>query len=251
MSRSRLISLSLLVAFVVGAVATASASEPPKKCGGKVTTTPNYCVAGLQLENSKGEAISEKVEGTNGEATLKASIGGVASEIKCGKGKSKGTIEDGAGGTVGKSTSRITFEGCKLITPTNCKLDPEDEEGIETSGLKGELALTGAGKRIEDKLEPKEGAAFASIGIEGKTSSCVIAEVGKPKTFNVTGSQRCEVDSSNTEAEKETEKHKTICKTSGGSLEIGVGNPAEVADEATVVLSGTKAHDVWSIKEHT
>jgi len=239
--------LSLLVAFVVGAVATASASEPPKKCGGKVTTTPNYCVAGLQLENSKGEAISEKVEGTNGEATLKASIGGVASEIKCGKGKSKGTIEDGAGGTVGKSKMTITFEGCKLITPTNCKLDPEDEEGIETNVLKGELALTAG--RVEDKLEPREGA-FAAIGIEGKTSSCVIAEVGKPKTFNVTGSQRCEVDSSNTEAEKETEKHKLICKTSGSDLNVG-SNGAEMADEGTVALSGTKAHDAWSIKEHT
>ncbi len=84
MSRSRLISLSLLVAFVVGAVATASASEPPKKCGGKVTTTPDYCVAGLQLENSKGEATSEKVEGTNGEATLQSlqSVRGIGNQVR-------------------------------------------------------------------------------------------------------------------------------------------------------------------------
>ena len=52
--------LGLLAVVAIGVVASASASEPPVKCGGKVTTTPNYCVAGFQLENSKGEAVSDK-----------------------------------------------------------------------------------------------------------------------------------------------------------------------------------------------
>jgi len=63
-------------------VASASASEPPVKCGGKVTTTPNYCVAGFQLENSKGEAVSEKSSVTNGESILKGTVASVTSEVK-------------------------------------------------------------------------------------------------------------------------------------------------------------------------
>ena len=247
MSRTRLILLGLLAVVAIGVVASASASEPPVKCGGKVTTTPNYCVTGYQLENSKGEAVSEKVVGTNGESILRGTVATVTSEVKCGKGKSKGTIEDGAGGTVGKSKATITFEECKLIKPANCKLTAAQEEEIETTELKGELEL--ASGRVEDKLESKTGA-FAGISIEGKESSCGIAEVGRPKTFNISGSQLCELDSSNAEVEAEAEKHKIICKTSGSSLKIGT-NPAEIADEATVVLSGAKAHDAWSVKEHT
>jgi len=77
----------------------------------------------------------------------------VKTEIKCATGKSKGTIEDGAAGTVGKSAVTDTFETCKMIKPSNCKLSAGDEEAIETAPLKGELAMTGS--RIEDKLESK------------------------------------------------------------------------------------------------
>jgi hypothetical protein len=247
MSRTRLTLLGLLAVVAIAVVASASASEPPVKCGGKVTTTPNYCVAGFQLENAKGEAVSEKVVGTNGESILRGTVASVTSEVKCGKGKSTGTIEDGAGGTVGKSKATITFEECKLIKPANCKLTTTQEEEIETTLLKGELALTSG--RIDDRLESKTGA-FAGISIEGKEPSCVIAEVGKPKTFNITGSQLCELDSSNTAVETEAATHKLTCGPSGGSLKIG-GNLAEVSDSATVELSGTKAHDAWSVKEHT
>ena len=238
MPPSRLIPLTLLAAFVVGAVATASASEPPTSCM-KVTTTPAYCVAGVPLASG----VSEEVEGTNsGESLLKATIGNVTSEIKCEKGKSTGTIEGGAAGAIGRSTATMTFEKCKLGKPANCKLTARDEKEIETTELKGELVMTAG--RVEDKLEPREGA-FAGISIEGKESSCVIAEVGKPKTYNITGSQRCEVDSGNTEAEKEAEKHKLICKDSGSGLKIGT-NPAEMASEATVKLTSGKN---WSVKE--
>jgi hypothetical protein len=247
MSRIRFILLGLLAVAAVGLVATATASPPPAACGGTVTTTPNYCVAGYQLENSQGGAVSEEVAGTNGAAVLKAEIASVKSEIKCSKGKSKGTIEDGASGTVGKSTARITFEECKLVKPANCKLTEEDEKEIKTESLAGELVLTSG--RIEDKLTPKLGT-FTAISMEGKESSCVISHVGEEKTFSITGSQRCEVDKNNTEAETETEKHKLICKPSGGSLEIGT-NTAEMTDEATLALSGTKAHEHWSVKEHT
>jgi len=246
MSRTRLILAGLLAMLVVGVVASASATEPPAKCGGTVASVPDYCIEGFELENSKGEPISENVEGTNGEAVLKTTIANVTSEIKCEKGKSTGTIEDGAGGTVGKSATTITFEKCKLLKPAHCKLTAAGEKAIKTTELVGELALTAG--RVEDKLQPQEGAAFAGISIEGKESSCVIAEVERPKTFNVTGSQLCEIDTGNAEAENETEKHKIICKTSGSSLKIG-GNGVQITDEATVLLSGSKAHAPWSIKE--
>ncbi|MGH2904435.1 MAG: hypothetical protein ACRDK7_12765 [Solirubrobacteraceae bacterium] len=247
MSRTKLILLGPLAVVVIAVVAAASASEPPAKCGGKVTTTPNYCVAGFQLENSKGEAVSEKFVGTNGESTLKGTVASVTAEVKCGKGKWTGTIEDGAGGTVGKSKATITFEECKLVKPANCKLTAAQERGIETTPLMGELELVSG--RIEDKVESKAGA-FAGISIEGKESTCGIAEVEKPKTYNITGSQLCELDSSNTEVETEAASHKLDCSPSGGSLKIG-GNLAEVSDSATLELSGTKAHDAWSVKEHT
>jgi len=226
-----------LAAFAVSVVASASAFEPPASCL-KVTTTPAYCVEGVPLASG----TSEKVEGTNsGESVLKATIASTTAEIKCEKGKNKGTIEGGAAGTIGKSTATMTFEKCKLLKPANCKLTSAGEKEIKTTALKGELAMTGG--RVEDKLEPREGA-FAGISIEGKESSCVIAEVGKPQTFNVMGSQLCEIDSSNTAAEKEAETHKLICKTSGSNLEIG--GPAEMSSEATVKLTSGKN---WSVKE--
>jgi hypothetical protein len=128
-----------------------------------------------------------------------------------------------------------------MIKPSNCKLSASSEKEIKTTTLKGGLMLTGG--RIEDKLEPREGA-FAGVEIEGKESSCVIAEVEKPQSFDVTGSQLCEVDSNNTAAEKEAATHKIICKTSGSSLEIG--GPAEITSEATVKLTSGKN---WSVKE--
>ncbi len=66
----------------------------------KVTTAPAYCIAGSPLVNPSAE-----VEGTNiGASILKGTVASVTSEVKCEKGKLTGTIEDGAAGTVGKST---------------------------------------------------------------------------------------------------------------------------------------------------
>ena len=244
MSRTRLILLGLLAVIVVAVVASASATEPPKKCGGKVTATPAYCVEGFQLENTKGEPTSAKVEGADGVSILKATVGGVTSEIECKSGKSTGTIKAGVSGTVGKSKVVNAIEECKLLRPTNCKLTASDEKSIEAAELGGVLGLISG--RIEDKLAPPE-SGFADIEIEGKESSCVIAEVGKPKIFEVVGSQMCEMDKANAEAETEAATHKSICKTSGGSLKIGT-SPAEMTSEATVKLvSGKK----WSIKEST
>ena len=239
MSRTRLISLSFLAALVLSAVVLVSASaEPPPPSSSCATVgTPSYCVAGVPLVNA-----SEKIEGTNsGASILKGTIGSVTSEVKCEKGKVTGTIEGGAAGTVGKSKATMTFEECALVTPANCELTTKT---IGTSELKNELELTGSGKRIEGRFEPKTGNNFASIGIEGKESSCVIAHVGEEKQFTVSGSQVCEVDTNNTEAETEATTHKMKCTNPVG-LKIG-GNKAEITSEATVKLTSGKN---WSVKE--
>jgi hypothetical protein len=245
MSRTRLILLSLLAAVAVSVIATASTSTPASASGScaKVSTTPGYCVEGAPLESA-----SEEAAGTSGSAILKATIAGTTAEIKCASGKSAGFIEGGAAGTAGKSKTKITFETCKLLSPAHCKLTSAEETKIKTTELNGDLELTGG--KVIDKLEPKTGAAFAGVSIEGESSLCDIGEVGKPETFNITGSQLCEVDSSKTTAETEAEKHKLICKASGsGNLAIG-GNPVEISDETMAVeLSGAKAHAHWSVKE--
>jgi hypothetical protein len=241
MSRTRLILLGLLAAAIAVGVVVSSSSgaEPQTAVCSTVATAPGYCVGESPLVST-----SAKFEGTNsGESILKATISGVKAEIKCEGGKSKGSIEGGAAGTAGKSTMTDTFETCKMIKPSNCQLTAADEKEIKTTTLKGELVLTGG--RIEDKLEPREGA-FAAVSIEGKETTCVISHVGEVKIFSVIGSQLCEIDSSNTAAEKEagTTTHKIICKSSGSDLEVG--GPAEITSEETAKLTSGK---IWSVKE--
>jgi hypothetical protein len=239
-----LILLGLLaVAVAVGVIVSSSGAEPPAGSCIEVTKVPAYCIAGTPLVSA-----AENFEGTSGSAILKATIGGTTAEIKCETGKSTGTIEGGAAGTVGKSKTKITFGTCSLLSPEHCKLTSAEETKIKTSELVGELEYTGG--KILDKLEPKGSSSFAAIGIEGESSLCGVAEAEKTVTFNVTGSQLCEVDSSKTGAETEAEKHKLICKASGSNnLMIG-SNPAEITDETMAVeLSGAKAHGHWSVKE--
>jgi hypothetical protein len=244
MSRTRLILVGLLAAAVaVGVVVSSSGAEPPPPPSGSCTAvgTPSYCIAGTPLVNA-----AENFEGTSGSAILKATITGTTAEIKCASGTSTGTIEGGAAGTAGKSKTKIIFETCKLLAPEHCKLTSAEETKIKTTELMGELQVSGG--KILDKLEPKGGAAFAGISIEGESSLCGVAEAEKTVTYNVTGSQSCEVDSGKTEAETETEKHKLICKSMAG-LKIG-SNPAEITDETMAVeLSGAKAHGHWGVKE--
>jgi hypothetical protein len=238
MSRTRLILAGLLAALAVGVVASASAEPPPPASCMKVGV-PGYCIEGVPLVAGFAE-----VEGTNiGASILKGTVGMVTSEVKCEKGKMTGTIEGGAAGTAGKSTAIMTFEECALVTPTNCELSAGSKT-IETVELKDELELTGSAKRIEDKFEPKTGTTFTSVGFEGKESSCVIAHVGEEIKFKVSGSQVCEVDTSNTVAETEATTHKMKCVTTGG-LKIGT-NPAEITSEVTVKLKSGKK---WSVKE--
>ncbi len=155
-------------------------------------------------------------------------------------------IEGGAAGAVGKSTMTETFEKCNLAVPSNCEMAGVDDNEIKTESLVGELTLPSG--RVEDKLKPKSGTVVAGIGLEGKESSCVIANVGEEIIVSVRGFQACEIDKNNTEAEKEEVTHKMICKSSGSSgLEFGTSSaPVEITSETNVKLTSGKK---WSIKE--
>jgi hypothetical protein len=241
MSRTRLILLGLLAVAAVSVVATASTSTPASASGcSKVKTAPGYCVEGAPLENATAE-----IEGTNnGESTLKTTMGGVASEVKCEKGKVKGTIEGGAAGAVGKLAMTDTFEKCTLSKPANCKISEQDEKEIKTASLAGELVLTSG--RLEDKLKSKS-STFAVVVVGAQNNLCVITHVGEEEVVPITGSQLCEVDKGNTEAETEAKTHKIVCKVSGSHLEIGTSSiPVEITSEATVNLTSNKN---WSVKE--
>ena len=243
MSRTRLILLGLLAVAAASVIATASTSTPASASGcSKVKTAAGFCVEGVPLENASAEFTATNI----GESTFKATVAMVKIEIKCETSKSKGMIEGGAAGAVGKSTMTDTFEKCRLAKPTNCEMAVADNNEIKTESLVGEPML--ASGKMEDKLKPESGTIFAGIGIEGKESSCVITHVAEEKVFSVRGSQVCEIDSSNTAAEKEEPTHDLICKSSGSSgLEIGTSSsPVEIASESTVKLTSGKK---WSVKE--
>ena len=230
MSRIRLILLGLLAVAVVAVVASASASanrRPPAV--GKSRRRRTTASPGSSWKTRRANDLGKSRRHERRQSILKGTIASVTSEIKCGKGKSTGTIEDGAAGTVGKSKATITFEECRLVKPGHCKLTSAEEKEIETTDLKGELELISG--RIEDKLEPKTGCLCRD---QHRRQRIFVWDCGSRETQNlhITGSQLCEVDSSKAEAETEAEKHKLICKSLRGSLKIG-GNLAEMTDGTT------------------
>jgi hypothetical protein len=235
-----LILLGVLAAVAASAVGSASASAAV--CGA-VTAAPDWCEEGVPNHEL---ASPEAVDGTSGESILKGTIAAARVRIKCASDKLTGKVEDGAAESVGKSKEgKITFETCTLVEPANCKLTAAQETSIATNNLKDKLVLTGAGKRIEDEFEPEPPAtAFATIAIEGKEASCVIAAVGEVKEFPVTGTQLCEVDGSNAAAETFAETHKVICKTTGSKLKLG-GNNASFTSEAAVAFN---LDQKWAIR---
>lgn len=213
MSRVRLIILSLFAILATSAVASASASAaecPDTIKGGDYAV----CHNGVEYEG--------KIEGTSTVSKLKATVLGLKITIECPKDKFTGEVGDS--GT--SKNAVITFEMCKLVGATNCKV----AETLTTKKLKDQLSTPPA--RIEDTFE-SETANFIEILISG--SGCAITNEGKP--YPVTGSQTCAVDSSDAEAKTEAATHKLICKTTGSKLKLG-GNTATFESSATLNLPG-------------
>jgi hypothetical protein len=233
-TRIRLILMSLLAALAVAAVASASASAHRYVSNSCTTASGTGTKYKTESECLKGEnpgsggwerveiANGTKVTGTIGVSKLVGKITGVAITIECKKGKSTGDI-----GTGGSSHAVLTYEECKIVGTLGekCKVPTT----LKTTKLKDLLTASG---RVEDTFEPETtGGNFIELvvsAVEGKT--CTPAA-----TYPVTGSQVCEVDSSDTVAKTLQASHELICKTSGSHLVLG-GNAATYEGTATVKL---------------
>lgn len=183
-----------------------------------------------ELEDTQ---VPAKVTGTSkakAVSVLKSELDGVPISIVCQKNKVAGTLE-----VEGKSSStKITYEECAIEGSWAKKC--EVPSTISTNSLKDQLSSSG---RIEDTFEP-EGTNFVEIeikAISGKT--CSIAT-----TYPIKGSQTCEIDKSNTEAETLKEEHETICKTSGSNLKLG---PESATYEGTDVVK-LESGGYWAVE---
>jgi hypothetical protein len=152
--------------------------------------------------------------GVIGASKLKGEVAGAKLTVECAKGKSTTgkLIEKGA-----SKENILTYEECKVVgtLATKCEV----KSTLVTNDLKGSQTQSG---RTEDTFEPEAaGGPFIEIelkAIPGKT--CTPAA-----TYKVTGSQTCEVDTSNAVAKETKSEHELICKP-GSNLKLG-GNPAE------------------------
>jgi hypothetical protein len=180
MSRLRLLLISSLVALAVGAVASASASAAFKKefFVEKAAVTTPVAVVG----------------GSSAASKLEAKLFGVKVKIECASSTYTGTLE-----AAGASTGTISFSGCtgKAAAKDKCKV---------VEPIKAELddQLVEVKKALQDEFSPASGGIFVEITIEAETGgTCSVAG-----TFEVTGTQTCELPGSTTEATE----HEIVCK---------------------------------------
>ena len=196
MARLRLIPLGVLAVFATGAVASASASAHEFFGPGHV-------------ELAGGTAV----EGRGGNTTMGIVWDGVHFEVRCERDTLNGTLE--SGGKMG--SSEITLNECKLITgEKKCELSSAEEAEIRMTVNGAQLEEMGG--RLVDRFEPMGSTnTVLTLAIEKKGSdTCTIEGM-----YKITGSQYCEVDRSNSEADVLREEHELICDAGGSELYIG------------------------------
>jgi hypothetical protein len=214
MIKIRTITLGLVTAIAISAVASAPASAA--KCNVKKTKWV-FCTEGNELPETMFPV------GTSGISKLFSSVAGVGIEIRCQK-ATRSLEQCNEIWKVNSKHERIEqLKKCSVnketITPTalpalvNTPPTPPEEE------------YTGIGT---EKI-------YAEITIEG--SECAI-KVTKGK---LTGSQKCTFD---TTFETEKEEHEVICNPSGSKLKFG---SAVAESEFTIRLHLENKHN-WSVK---
>ena len=161
-------------------------------------------------------------EGKSGPSKLESEIAKKRVIIECAHDTITGELE-----ALGRTKKvKIVYEECSLYEVgkyvktalPECKVP-----NIETGALNDQL-ITGKGIGPEDEFEP-EGAAFATIVIEGATCSLVSTET-------VTGRQICQLP----EATVGKVEHEIECSPSGGFLAYG-GKPASYFGSANIKLT--------------
>lgn len=230
MKRVKLVSLGLVAMFVVGAMASASASAVTLK----YATCTNVGSGGHWKDSActKAEAngawdtvavtSATAIEGTSGISKLKTEISSTKVVVICEKDTFVGKIE-----AEGKSKATITYEKCSLENETtkeklgNCKVP-----NIEAK-VKDQLIANGA--VIEDEFTEEGAGPFANVVIEG--SLCTLKG-----TYPVTGSQICKLP----DGQKPAVEHPIECTAAGSKLKFNGSAAAtyEGTSRVHIVLIG-------------
>lgn len=210
MSRIRLVVLSLVAVLAVSAAASASALAAETFGGVQCQPYPEgkwkdpQCTEkGPPNEYETMEITNSEVKGEGETAILKSEISTTKIYIDCQKTTFAGRIEKG-----GKSKSEIKYEKCVLYEESTGK--PISTCTVPTITANVADEIVGGKGHFEDRFTPEKGEEFTKIKIEG--ASCTLKG-----TFEVKGSQRCELP----DAEARQKKHAIRCKESGSSLKLG------------------------------
>jgi hypothetical protein len=167
MFRVKLLFLSIMSVFAVGALAASEASA-----------TPGWQVAGTAFTSTSSETVLGLL--SNGNASLEATISAIAFDILCTAADATGTI---LGTNKDAAANGITFTGCSVSKPTGCTTT----NPILTVALSSELLSTtdNGGTIGLDTWTPTVGTKFTEITMSG--TACSIE--GK---YSITGQAQCE-----------------------------------------------------------
>jgi hypothetical protein len=212
MSRMKFALLSLLAAFAVSVVASASASA----------ATHNYKVELTELIGS------EEIEGNSQEGKMETTVGGTSITIQCQEDyapSKESTIETGGKSKVAKLEFRqcIVYQSKNKMEVLTCVVkEPVTAEAIDE--------LTGQG---EDTFKEKGAGPFSKVTLEG--AKCAL---GNPITLEIKGAELCTTVLS----ALEEITHELLCTPGGSTLKSGT-EPAKLWTEEWVKLKSAKK---WS-----
>jgi hypothetical protein len=228
-NRIRVLLVSLLAVFAIGAVAsaTASAHEFSVPCHKVIAANKGLgewedaaCTKAGGTKEFTTKLLAGETEeflDTSGPAILVAPA--VAIEIECWEDTSKGKLE-----AAGKTTGEATFYRCRVVTPAGCKV----KEPIEIKFT--DLLVGAATEPVKDEFKGTEAEeTFVTITIEG------CAAEGK---FKVKGTQIADLPA----AGQERALHEIISTPSGSKLKLGA-NAAFFTNTETVRLFSGKLWD--------
>jgi len=221
MSRSRLISLGLLVAFALSAVVLAPAlAEESKKCGVPTPTRWVFCYGNGEEMGKPVQTIS----GTGGVAKLTATIGAEA-RFECKENSLVAELESG-----GKGGGTITLLKCKETKPLHCRLTAAEEKEVKLSFTESLIGKLEKGKSEAEFTGTGSGEEVINLEIEDETSECSIP-AGK---YKVTGKQDAELPN----AEEHLTEHEIVATKAGSKLKVG-GNEASLSSTTKVKMSSS------------
>jgi len=240
-NRIRVLFVSLLAVFAVGAVASASASAHEfltcqKVAAGTGKFAESECIkTGAPEEFEwKGIAAAVKVTGTDGVSKFESALAGVKVIIECEESTFTGELE-----AAGKSKGKVEFEGCKIFENKNgiktlltCKVAPITFEFVDE-------VITGSGFGPEDEFRPT--AANKTKFVIIKLTGCALESETEVKTATEGKGQVCQLP----EAEVGKVGHVVDCSSSG-SKELKFGT--EKASFYSVLTVKLTSKERWLIR---